>query len=173
MPTERKVAIVEDIAARMRDAAAVYFADYQGLSAPEATELRARLRDGEVQLLVVKKTLSRLAARDAGVGDIDGFLEGQTALAFTHGDPAVPARIIKDFGLENRGVPAITGLILAGQTLPVSDALKLASLPPKEILLGQLAAAIQQPLARLAATLNGSMGKLVMTLTGLKDNKTS
>ena len=173
MPTERKVAIVEDIATRMRDAAAVYFADYQGLSAPEATELRARLRENDVQFVVVKKTLSRLAAREAGVGDIDGFLEGQTALAFTQGDPALPARILKEFGRSNREVPAITGLILAGQTLPASDALKLAGLPPKEILLGQLVGAIQQPMARLAATLNGSMGKLVLTLASLKDNKTS
>ena len=173
MPTERKVAIVEDIATRMRDAAAVYFADYQGLSAPAATELRARLRENDIQFVVVKKTLSRLAAREAGVGDIDGFLEGQTALAFTQGDPALPARILKEFGRSNREVPSITVLILAGQTLPATDALKLAGLPPKEILLGQLVGAIQQPMARLVATLNGSMGKLVLTLASLKDNKTS
>ncbi|MCH7497241.1 MAG: 50S ribosomal protein L10 [Candidatus Marinimicrobia bacterium] len=173
MPTPRKEAIVEDIARRMRTAAAVYFADYTGLSAPQATELRARLREVNVEYTVVKKTLSRLAAQGAGLGDIDAFLQGQTVLAFSYDDPVSLARIFRDFGQENDSRPVVTGIIMDGQQMPASAIGELAALPPKEILIAQLLSALQYPVAQLAATLSGAMSKLVMTLTSLKEQKTS
>ncbi|MCH7940342.1 MAG: 50S ribosomal protein L10, partial [Candidatus Marinimicrobia bacterium] len=88
MPDAHKAEIVATTAARMRAAAAIYFTDFRGLSAPQATELRAKLREGNVDYIVVKKTLSRLAAKEAGLADIDDFLVGQVALAFTGGEPA-------------------------------------------------------------------------------------
>lgn len=173
MPDATKVEIVAETAARMRAAAAIYFTDFRGLSAPRATELRAKLREDKIDYIVVKKTLSRLAASEAGFDKIDDFLVGQIALAFTSGEPATPARIIRDFSKGNNDVPAITGIILDGTLLPANKAIELAAMPPKEILLGQLASAINQPMTRLAATLSGPMTKLVRLLDSLKDQKTS
>ena len=171
MPTPRKEAIVEDIARRMQTAAAVYFADYKGLSAPQATELRARLREVNVEYRVVKKTLSRLAAQGAGLGDIDEFLQGQTVLAFSYDDPVALARIFRDFGTENGSRPVVTGLIMDGQQMPANVIGELAALPPRDVLFAQLLSVTQQPMAQLASTLSAAMSKLVMTLTSLKEQK--
>ncbi len=173
MPDAHKAEIVATTAARMRDAAAIYFTDFRGLSAPQASELRARLREGDVDYLVVKKTLTRLAAKEAGLDDIGDFLVGQIALAFTAGEAADPARILREFSRENNDVPAITGIILDGELIGAERAKELASMPPKEILLGRLAATLGQPMTRLAATLNSPLAKLAQLLDSLKDQKTS
>ncbi len=172
MPAPRKIAMVEDLTARMRSAAAIYFADYRGLSASKATELRAILRKENIQFMVVKKNLSILAAREAGIGEIRDYLQGQTALAFAHDDPGAPARVLRAFGKDNQDIPVITGLILDGQLVPAAQARELASLPSKEVLMGQLVSAMQQPMSRLASTLTGVMMKLVQTLSSLKEQKT-
>jgi len=166
--------MVEDLTARMRSAGAIYFADYRGLSASKATELRAILRKENIQFTVVKKTLSILAAREAGIGEIRDYLQGQTALAFAHDDddPGAPARVLRAFGKDNQDIPVITGLILDGQLVPAAQARELASLPSKEVLMGQLVSAMQQPMSRLASTLTGVMMKLVQTLSSLKEQKT-
>ena len=171
MPAPSKIAIVEDLSAKMRSAAAIYFANYQGLSAPKATELRARLREENIELTVVKKTLSLLAAREADVGDISDFLQGQTALAFAYGDPAAPARVLRAFSKDNEDIPMITGLVLGGQPLPAAQARELASLPPKEVLMGQLVSAMEQPMSRLVSMLASVMVKLVQVLSDLQKQK--
>lgn len=173
MPDAHKAEIVASTAARMQEAAAIYFTDFRGLSAPQATELRAKLREGNVDYIVVKKTLSRLAAKEAGLADIDDFLVGQVALAFTGGEPAAPARILREFSRENDNVPAITGIILDGELLGPERAKELAGLPSKEVLLGRLAATLGQPMTRLAATLNSPLAQLAQLLGSLKDQKTS
>lgn len=173
MPDAHKAEIVTTTAARMRDAAAIYFTDFRGLSAPQATELRARLRESDVDYLVVKKTLSRLAAKEAGLADIDDFLVGQVALAFTAGEPAAPARILREFSRKNDDVPAITGIILDGELLGPERAKELASMPSKEVLLGRLTSTLGQPMTRLAATLNSPLAQLTQLFNSLKDQKTS
>ena len=172
MPASYKIAIVEDLSEKISSAKAVYFTDYQGLSAPQATELRARLRAENIELTVAKKTLSILAAQKAGIDGIDEYLKGQTALAFTFDDPATPARILKAFSKDNENVPTITGLIFEGQLLPAEQAGVLAALPPKEILLGQLMSTLQQPMLRLTSTLVGAITHLMQVLTSIKEQKT-
>lgn len=173
MPPPHKIAIVEKTAAQLRGAAVIYFTDYKGLSAPKASELRAELQASSINYVVVKKTLLRIAAQDAGIGEIDEFMIGQTALAFTDGDPSVPARILREFSKNNDDVPKITGIVLDGQRLPATRAQTLASLPSKEVLLGILLSAIQQPMTRLAGTLSAPMTQLGQLLSALKDQKTS
>ena len=123
--------------------------------------------------MVVKKTLLRIAAQEAGIGEIDEFMIGQTALAFTDGEPSEPASILREFSKQNDDVPKITGIVLDGQHLPAVRAQVLATLPSKEVLLGQLLSAIQQPMTRLVGTLSAPMTKLGQMLSALKDQKTS
>ena len=173
MPDQHKISTVETSVALMKEADCVYFTEFKGLSAPKATELRALLRNNEINLLVVKKTLIRIAAAEAGLPDIDEFLTGQMAMAFVKGEPAPAAKIIKDFSKANNDVPTITGLILDGAALPGSKAEELASLPSKSVLIGQFASTLIQPMTRLAGTLNGAMSKLVRTISSLNEKKTS
>jgi len=173
MPTPRKIAVVEDLTAKMRSAAVVYFTDYRGLSAPKATELRAMLREQNIEFLVAKKTLTLLAAQKAGIGEISDFVQGQTALAFSYDDPTTPARILREFSKYNQDIPAITGLILEGQPLSAAHALELADLPARDVLLGRFVSALQQPTSRLVLTLKGAMAELERTLSSLREQKTS
>lgn len=173
MPNAHKLAVVEQTAARMKAADAIYFAEFKGLSAPDATVLRAALRSQNIEMVVAKKTLIRLAAKEAGLASIDDFLTGQMAMAFANGEPSIPAKILVDFSKTHEAVPAITGIILDGEALPGSVAAQLASLPSKDVLLGQFAATLIQPMTRLAGTLSGAMSKLAQTLSSLQDNKTS
>lgn len=173
MPNAHKIAVVEQTAARMKAANAIYFAEFKGLSAPDATELRAALRSSNIDLLVAKKTLIRLAAKEAGLADIDEFLTGQMAMAFSRDEPALPAKILSDFSKAHEGVPTVTGIIFEGDALPGSAAVELANLPSKNVLLGQVAATLNQPMTRLAGTLSGAMSKLARTLDSLQNQKTS
>ena len=173
MPQAYKIALVEKTAAQLRAAAAIYFTDYRGLSAPKATELRAKLRASSIDYVVLKKTLLRIAAQDAGIGEIDAFMIGQTAMALTAGEPSEPAKILQEFSKENDDVPKITGIILDGQHLLATRAQVLATLPSKEVLLGRLLSTIQQPMTRLAGTISAPMIKLGQMLSALKDQKTS
>ena len=173
MPDAHKIAVVADTAARMKAANAIYFAEFKGLSAPDATDLRAKLRADNIDLVVAKKTLIRLAAAEAGLANIDEFLTGQMAMAFSTGDPSVPAKVLSDFSQAHENVPAITGIIFEGAAMPGSAAAELASLPSKQVLLGQVASTLIQPMTRLAGTLNGAMSKLARALSSLQDKKTS
>lgn len=172
MPNERKYAIVAHTAEQMRSAKAIYFTDFKGLTAPQATELRAKFREGQVNYLVVKKTLSRLAAQEAGIGNIDEFLVGQVGMALAEGEPTGPARILREFSKGHNDIPAVTGIYFDGAKLPASRIDELAKLSSKEVLLAQLLSALQSPMTRLAQTLAATMTKLGQILTGLKDQKT-
>jgi large subunit ribosomal protein L10 len=167
MPTSTKIETVSKLSEKMRSAKAIYFADYQGLTAPEATELRAQLRASEIEFTVMKKTLSRLAAKEAGLENIDDLIQGQMALAFAFHDPAAPAKILRQFSKQNRDIPVITGLVLEGQALPAASAKELADLPTKEVLLMQLLGVLQQPLVRLASTLGNTMTNMLLVLQSL------
>ncbi|MFC1484701.1 50S ribosomal protein L10 [Candidatus Neomarinimicrobiota bacterium] len=173
MPTTAKIEAVSRLSDKMRLAKAIYFTDYQGLTAPEATGLRAKLREGNVEFEVVKKTLSRLAAKEAGIDDIEDLMRGQIALAFTLNDPAAPGKILGEFSKQNRDIPAITGLVLEGQVLPATYAKELANLPSRDVLIAQLLSALQQPMTRFVSTLSGAMTKLMQVLHGLNEQKTS
>ena len=172
MPTQQKIAIVEETAEKMRTAAAIYFTDFKGLSAAKATELRAQLRENRIEYKVVKKTLSQLAAKEAGIGEIAEFLTGQVALAYTYEDPATPAKILGKFRKDNQDVPVITGIILDGQPVPASKAAELADLPAKDVLLAKLMSCLHQPMTAFTATLNGSFAQLLRVLTTLREDKT-
>ena len=173
MPDQQKISTVEASVALMKGADSVYFTEFKGLSAPKATELRALLRNNDIQLQVAKKTLIKIAAAEAGLPEIDEFLTGQMAMAFVNGDPTSAAKIITDFRNANNDVPTITGIILDGDALPGSIADELATLPSKSVLIAQLASTLTQPLTRLAGTLNGAMSKFVRTLSSYNDKKTS
>ncbi|MCK4579160.1 MAG: 50S ribosomal protein L10 [Candidatus Marinimicrobia bacterium] len=171
MPDPRKITIVDEAAGKIANAGAVFFTDFKGLSAPKATELRARLRENNIEYLVVKKTFAKLAAEKAGVGDIQEYIDGQMAMAITMAEPSDPAKILTDFSKKNNDVPTITGIILDGQLLPGDKAKELAAMPSREALYGQLLSVINQPMTKLAAALKSPMSKLAQLLASLKEQK--
>lgn len=170
MPRPDKVEAVKEITADLKATDIYYFVDYRGLTFPEATELRARLRKVDASLKVVKNTLAKIAAADAGFEGLSELLQGPTAIAYCHGDPVRVAKTIQDF-IKEKKKAAIRGGRLQRSLLTASDVERLAALPSREQLIAQVVGAISSPLAGLANVLNGPIRGLVMVLAQVQGQK--
>ncbi len=172
MPNPRKVEFVKEIAADLAAAEVYYFVDYRGLTFAEATELRKRLRAADASLKVVKNTLAKIAATEAGVEGLEELLEGPTAIVYCHGDPVRAAKVVQDF-IKEKKKAAIRGGKLQRQVLQASEVEALASLPSKEQLIAQVVGAIAAPLTGLVSVLSGPIRSLVVVLAQVQEQKAS
>jgi large subunit ribosomal protein L10 len=170
MPKRNKIDAVAQITADLKGADVYYFVDYRGLTFAEATELRRRLRKVDADLKVVKNTLGKIAAADAGVEGLDELLAGPTAIAFVHGDPVKVAKTIQDF-IKEKKKAAIRGGKLQRSVLTAGDIEALAALPSREQLIAQVVGAIASPLTGLANVLTGPIRGLVVVLAQVQDQK--
>ncbi|MFH0916566.1 MAG: 50S ribosomal protein L10 [bacterium] len=170
MPRPDKVEAVKEITADLKATDIYYFVDYRGLTFSEATELRARLRKVDASLKVVKNSLARIAAADAGLEGLIELLQGPTAIAYCHGDPVQVAKTIQDF-IKEKKKAAIRGGKLQRSLLTASDVERLAALPSREQLIAQVVGAIASPLTGLANVLNGPIRGLVMVLAQVEGQK--
>lgn len=158
---------VEDLA-RIRDWLAqstfAVFTDYRGLTVQEMTQLRRQLRSAGVELHVVKNTLTGLAARDLGITDLDGWLVGPTALAFTtQEDVAAAAKALTEATRAFR-VLAIKGGLLQRRLISVEQIQRIAELPPRPVLISQVIGTMQAPMANLVGVLSATLRSLVYVL---------
>jgi len=172
MPKQNKVDAVAEITADLKAADVYYFVDYRGLTFAEATDLRARLRKVDAELKVVKNTLGKIAAANAGVEGLDELLQGPTAIAYVHGDPARVAKTIQDFIREKKKA-VIRGGKLQRSVLTASEVEAIASLPSREQLIAQIVGAIASPLHGLANVLAGPIRGLVVVLGQVQQEKAS
>lgn len=172
MPKPGKIAAVQEIGEDLKSCDVYYFVDYRGLTFAEATDLRARLAKADASLKVVKNTLAKIAAKDAGVEGLEDLLKGPTAIAYCHGDPVKAAKIIQDF-IKEKKKAAIRGGKLQRQMLQATDIEKLATLPSREQLIAQLVGTMAAPLQGLANVLNGPIRGLVVVLGQIQDQKAS
>jgi large subunit ribosomal protein L10 len=152
MQKEDKVRVVEELTERLRSADTLIVADYRGLTMPQIDALRGRLLEHGARFSVVKNTLTRRAAEAAGAEKLLALLEGPTAIAFIEadGDMVAVAKALADSARETR-VLAIRGGILAGREITAGDVEELSSLPPLEVLRGQVIGAVIAPLTQLLA----------------------
>jgi large subunit ribosomal protein L10 len=149
MPRPEKVQAVSDIRERMESAEAVFLTEYRGLSVKAVQELRRALRDSGAEYKVVKMTLARLAAGDAGIEGLDDYLAGPTALAFANRDPVATAKALKDFARSNDVLLLKAGL-LSGNILSPEEVSRLAEIEPRDVLLAKVAGAAKAPLFKAA-----------------------
>jgi large subunit ribosomal protein L10 len=163
---EQKEKVVEELADRLKAADTLLVADYRGLTMPQIDTLRSRLLESGAKFTVVKNTLTRRAAEAAGADALLTLLEGPTAIAFLEadGDMLAAAKALADMARESR-VLAIRGGVLEGRVLSAEEVESLATLPPVEILRGQVLGAIVAPLTSLL----GLVTAPVQNLYGLID----
>jgi len=147
---EQKEKVVEELAGRLKAADTLLVADYRGLTMPQIDALRTRLLESGARFTVVKNTLTRRAAEAAGSDALLTLLEGPTAIAFLEadGDMLAAAKALADMARESR-VLAIRGGVLEGRILSAEEVESLATLPPVEILRGQVLGAIVGPVNAL------------------------
>ena len=172
MPTPQKAQIIADTSVRFKESKGVYFTKYTGMNVSQATKLRKDFREDGVEYVITKNTLTKLAAKEAGLeGKFDDILEGQIAIAYAKEDPTSPARVIKGFKEENKDCLDVVGVFFEGEVFDPSKYEELANLPSREELIAKFVGGLNQPMTKMAATLNGAMSKLAATLDSLKNTK--
>ena len=171
-----KERVVSQLAERLRSTETLMVADYRGLTMPEIEELRTRLLEAGARFTVVKNTLTRLAAEEAGTKEVLELIDGPTAIAFLEadGDPVAVAKVLNETA-RARDVLVIRGGLLEG-SLVGDDAIKqLATLPPADVLRAQVVGAVSAPLATVvglfAAPLRDLVGVLDARIRQLQESE--
>jgi large subunit ribosomal protein L10 len=165
MLRQDKERIVSELAERLKGSQSLLVADYRGLSMPEIDELRTKLLETGARFSVVKNTLTRLAAEQAGATQLLELIDGPTAIAFidAEGDSAAAAKILNDTARAH-DVLVIRGGLLEGDTVSDVEVKRLATLPPTDVLRAQLASAVAAPLTTIVGLFTAPLRDLVNVL---------
>ena len=143
---ETKQQVVTEIADKLR---ATIVVDYRGLTVSEATELRKQLREAGVEFKVYKNSLTRRAAESAEMAELNEFLTGPNAIAFSNEDVVAPAKVLNDFAKDHEALEIKAGVI-EGKLVTLDEVKAIATLPSREGLLSMLLSVLQAPIRNLA-----------------------
>jgi large subunit ribosomal protein L10 len=153
-----KAAAVAELTEDFRTANATVLTEYRGLTVTAMKQLRRAL-GADTKYSVVKNTLTKIAAKDAGVDISDDLLVGPSAVAFIKGDPINAAKSLRDFQKENPFL-IIKGGIYEGKAVTPAELMELANLESREVLLAKLAGAMKASMAKAAATFDALRAKM-------------
>ena len=166
MANAEKTAAVAEIAEEFRGSTAAVLTEYRGLTMGQLTELRRALGEG-TRYAVVKNTLTKIAAAQAGVTGLDDLLVGPTAVAFVSGDPVEAAKGLRDFARANPAL-IVKGGVVEGKPMTADEIRRLADLESRDVLLAKLAGAMKASMAKAAATFQAPLSKFVRTADALR-----
>lgn len=166
MPNAAKTAAVAELRDAFRASSAAVLTEYRGLTVAQLNELRSALA-GNATYAVVKNTLTKIAARDAGVPDIEALLQGPSAIAFVMGDPVVVAKGIRDFARANP-LLVVKGGVLEGRALSADEVRRLADLESRDVLLARLAGAFQAALSGAVALVAAPLSQAARLMAALQ-----
>jgi large subunit ribosomal protein L10 len=168
MNREEKSATIQEIAAQIEGAEAIFAVDYRGISVPQAAELRTKLREADSSFRVVKNRLTKLAATQVGEDRLGDLLVGPTALTFVRGDTAAAAKAITTFNKAHDVLTFKGGYM--GETVLDEDGFKaIAQLPSREVLIGQFAGLVASPITGIVRGLNALIQGLATQLGQIAD----
>jgi large subunit ribosomal protein L10 len=146
---EAKQVVVAEIAGKLKESKSTIVVDYRGLTVSEATELRKQLREAGIEFKVYKNTLTRRAAEEASIAELNEYLTGPNAIAFSNEDVVAPAKVLNDFAKKHEALEIKAGVI-EGKLVGVEDVKAIAELPSREGLLSMLLSVLQAPIRNLA-----------------------
>lgn len=167
---ESKKAVVEEVAQIASQAISAVAADYRGLSVAQMTELRAKAREHGVVVRVVRNTLSRRAFKGTQFECMCDALTGPLFLAFSNDAPGTAARVLRDFGKDNKALEVVA-LSLSGKLLGPEQLEAVAKLPTKDEAISTVMFLLKEPVTMLARTLKETHAKLVRTVAAVRDQK--
>lgn len=167
---EQKKAIVAEVAEVANGALSAIAAEYNGLSAGQMTELRAKAREQNVYLRVVRNTLARRAFEGTDFECMSEALVGPLVLAFSQDDPGAAARVVKDFAKANERLQ-VKVVSIGGKLLAASELERLANMPTKEQAISMLMSVMKAPVEKFVRTLAEPHAKLVRTVAAIRDSK--
>lgn len=163
MNRDEKASTIEEIAAQIEAAEAIFAVDYRGISVPQAAELRGKLREADASFRIVKNRLTKIAAEKVGEERLAELLRGPTALTFVRGDTAMAAKAISSFNKEHEVLTYRGGFM--GEIVLDEDRFKsIAKLPSRDVLNGQFAGIVASPLTGLVRGLGSMIQGLALQL---------
>ena len=169
----QKETVVSHLNQGIEEAGAVVLADFTGLNVEQMTELRRQMREAGVTFTVVKNTLLKRALEDIGVDTEEGIfslLNGPTAIAYA-GDEVSPAKILRDFSKENKGIPVLKGGFVSGRTFSVDEVMSLADMPSREELLSKILGSANAPIQGFVMVTSGVIRKFLYAVNAIGESK--
>jgi len=161
MNREKKGEIVAQLTERLSQSPNIYLTDFTGVTVKSITE---------VEYTVVKNTLALRAMEAASVSGVQDVLTGPTAFVFAGDDPVIAAQVLAEFAKQHEKFTVKAGLV-DGQQVDAADVKRLASLPPRDEMLGQLAGLMQAPLQSFAGAIDGLLYQMVGVLDALREQR--
>src|SRR5579863_775070 len=134
MNRAEKAAVIDEVAGELGEAEAIFAVDYRGITVAQVAELRAKLRESNTKLRVVKNSLTERAADQAGAAELKPLLSGPTALALVRGDAATAAKALSDAQRQLRGPLEFKGGYMNGSVLTADDVRSISRLPSRDVL---------------------------------------
>ena len=166
-----KEATVAELTALFHSSNAVLLTEYRGLTVAQLKQLRAALRE-DATYAVVKNTLTKIAAKSAGIDSFDDLLEGPSAIAFVHGDTVNVAKAMRDFAKANP-LLVVKGGYFDGNPLSAAEVTKLADLESREVVLAKLAGAVKASLFGAAYMFNAPLAQAARAVDALRQKQES
>ena len=171
MPTQAKIDEVARLKDRFEKAVSIVLADYRGLTANEMVELREKFTKEGLEYHVVKDTLAKIAAREAGIEGLDGLFEGPIGVAFGYEDPAVAFKLSEECRKKYTPKYELRGGLFEGVLVAESEVKRYATLPSREELLAKLAMLLQSPMRALAFMLQAKIRELAIVLNEVRKQR--
>ena len=170
MPNKKNIQNVEVLVDKISKAKSIYFTDYLGLSVADITKLRREFYLKEVDYIVVKNSLLKIASEKNKISLNDDLFIGSTAIAISYEEPVSAAKVIRDFSKEYE-LPKVKGILFEGESLPGEEFKRIASLPSKEESLTQFVFMVKSPMRDLAFLLKSQITSVVNLLNNIKHTK--
>jgi large subunit ribosomal protein L10 len=167
---ENKKQFVAGLKERLEKSKVVILTDYKGLDVDAMTELRAKLREAEIEYQVIKNTMLRLASEGTDVEAIKDNFKGPSAIALSFEDPVAPAKILTDFAKDHDKLEIKIG-VMGGKVLELDGIKALSSLPSREELLATVLSAMNAVPTSLVTALSDVPRRMVNVLQAIKDQK--
>jgi len=171
MNKEQKSAAVGELHEKLSGAKAFYLTDFSGMSVKQITVFRRRLRAQGVDYVVVKNTLAQRALADLELPDIGASFAGPTGVVIGREDPVAAAKVLTDFAREYDNKPKVKLGIVERKEVDPAQIKQLAELPPREVLLAQLAGGLQAPMSRLAGGMQSLVAGLARAVDALRQQR--
>lgn len=176
MPNSNNIQCVADLKERLDDAKAIVLIDYKGINVEEVDNLRAKMRESDIDYFVAKNTLIKIALNDLGIKELDNYLKQTTALAVSKTDEIAPARELKKFlkeTMKDKDFPNFKPSLINGKLYEEKELQTLADLPSKDELLAMVLRGLNSPISGFVFTLKGIIDRLVFVVQGISDSKSS
>jgi len=172
MPNQKKIDLVNEITDKFARAKSIYFTNYRGMNVKQMNDLRKEFHAANIEYRVAKKTLTKIAAKNAGYDSISNLINGQMGIAFSYDDPTAPAKVLTSFVKKNKlEIMDITGCIFENKIFTADRIEAIIKLPSREELLSRFVGTLVAPMSNLVVVLNAFMNQLVGVLKSLNENK--